>query len=197
MGSRASGGMRGVGGAALDTKASIICRLFCLRRSSRSRNQTRKEPDLLPPQMESDGQREGADVRCDSAGGGQPVREPRESDEMRFGRQAGAAPEEQKCARCVLRELARQKEAEYNQPGAPGHRSAVAVHGSGLARRNGAAAGSDHDLLFPFPRCRMIDLEMSGQNHLGMQLVQAVLASRGSPCYCVQSWDILKSRKLI
>jgi hypothetical protein len=56
-------------------------------------------------------------VRCDSAGGGQPVGEPRESDEMRFGHQAGAAPEEQKCARCVLRELARQKEAEYNQPG--------------------------------------------------------------------------------
>lgn len=117
MGSRASGGMRGVGGAALDTSASIICRRFCLRGSSRSRNQTRKEPDLLPPQVESEGQREGADVRCDSAGGGQPVREPRESDEMRFGHQAGAAPEEQKCARCVVRELARQKEAEYNQPG--------------------------------------------------------------------------------
>jgi hypothetical protein len=48
----------------------------------------------------------------------------------------------QKCARRVLRELARQKETEYNQPGVasvPVRRSAVAVHGSSL---DGAAADS-------------------------------------------------------
>jgi hypothetical protein len=58
----------------------------------------------------------------------------------------------QKCARWVLRELARQKEAEYNQPG--GARTPVRRGGAWFKLR--MAQQPVHDLLFPFPCCRMI-----------------------------------------